>query len=83
MMSLHPSHGDIHPLLLCYSPLSVCRSSYSKLDSNVGTSAIPETFGVFEQGRKHYGQNDFYIIADQVAEVLIVPEVKRALGDLV
>lgn len=40
------------------------------------------TLGVLEQRREHDWQNDLNIIADQVAEVFIVPEVECTLGDL-
>ena len=39
-------------------------------------------FGVFVQRSKHYRQDDFNVIANQVAEVLIVPEVQCALSNL-
>lgn len=40
-----------------------------------GLLPIPVPFRVFEQGGKHDGENDFDIVADQVAKVLVVPEV--------
>ncbi len=43
---------------------------------------VPVTLGVLVERGKHDGQDDFDIIADQVAEVLVVPEVERPFGDL-
>jgi Trm5-related predicted tRNA methylase len=37
---------------------------------------------VFIQGREHDRENDFYIVTDKIAKVLVVPEVKRALRNL-
>jgi hypothetical protein len=39
-------------------------------------------FGVFIERRKHDGQNNFDIVTDEIAKVLIVPEVESPLGDL-
>jgi hypothetical protein len=36
-------------------------------------------FGVFIEGSKHDGKDDFHIIADQVAEVFVIPKVERPL----
>lgn len=43
---------------------------------------IPVALGIFVKRRKHDRENDFNIVADQVAEILVVPEVQRPLGNL-
>lgn len=39
-------------------------------------------FRVLVQWRKHDGKNNVHIVADQVAEVLVVPKVESSLGNL-
>lgn len=43
---------------------------------------IPVTLRVFVQRRKHDWKDNVHIIADQVAKVLIVPEIESSLCDL-
>ena len=40
------------------------------------------TFRVLVQGLEHYWQDDFNIIANEIAEIFVVPEIKRSLSDL-
>lgn len=37
---------------------------------------------VFVQGSEHDRQDNFNVIADEVAKVFVVPEVERTFGDL-
>jgi hypothetical protein len=37
---------------------------------------------ILVERRKHDWQNDFHVIADEIAEIFIVPKVKRTLCDL-
>lgn len=39
-------------------------------------------FRIFIKRLKHYRQNDFDVVANKVAEILIVPEVKCSFCDL-
>lgn len=39
-------------------------------------------FRVFVQWGKHDWQNDFDVITNKIAEILIVPEIQRSLGNL-
>ena len=43
---------------------------------------VPVAFRVFVERGKHDGKNDLDVVADQIAEVLVVPEVEGSLGDL-
>lgn len=43
---------------------------------------VPVTLRVFVQWGEHNGQDDFDVVANKVAEVLVVPEVQCSLGDL-
>jgi len=43
---------------------------------------VPVSFRVLVEWRKHDWQNDINVVADQVAEILVIPEVKCSLGDL-
>lgn len=43
---------------------------------------VPVTLGVLEEGREHDRQNGLDVVANQVTEVLIVPEIEGAFGDL-
>ena len=43
---------------------------------------IPVALGVLIEGSKHDGENDVNVVADKVAEILVVPEVQGSLGDL-
>jgi hypothetical protein len=43
---------------------------------------VPMTFRILVERREHYRQDGFDVVADQVAEVFVVPEVERSLGDL-
>lgn len=43
---------------------------------------VPVTFGILVERRKHDGQDSLHVVADQVAEVLVVPEVQGTLGHL-
>lgn len=43
---------------------------------------VPVPLGILIQGRKHDGKNNFHVIADEIAEVFVVPEVQCALRDL-
>lgn len=36
---------------------------------------VPVSLGVFVKRSKHYRQNNFNIVTDKIAEVLIVPEI--------
>ena len=47
-----------------------------------GDIPIPMALRVFVQRSEHDRQDNFNIIADEVAKVFIVPEVERTLGDL-
>ena len=38
--------------------------------------------GVLIQRRKHDGQDDFDIVANEIAEILVVPEVEGSFSDL-
>jgi hypothetical protein len=38
--------------------------------------------GILVQRRKHYGQDYFHVVADEVAEIFIVPEVESTLSHL-
>lgn len=40
------------------------------------------SLGILVQRRKHDWKDCFHVVAHKVAEVLIVPEVERTLGDL-
>jgi len=44
--------------------------------------SVPVTLRVFVQRGEHNGQDDFDVVANKVAEVLVVPEVQCSLGDL-
>jgi hypothetical protein len=48
----------------------------------VGNIPIPVALRVLIQGSKHDRQYDLDVIANQIAEVLVVPEVQRSLSDL-
>jgi len=48
----------------------------------IGDLPVPVTLGVLIQGRKHDRENDVDIVADQIAEVLVIPEIKSSLGNL-
>lgn len=39
-------------------------------------------FRVLIERLKHYWQDDFYVVANKIAEILIVPEVKRSFCHL-
>lgn len=41
------------------------------------------TLGILIKRSKHDGENDFDIVTDKVAEVLVVPKVKCSLSDLI
>ena len=43
---------------------------------------IPVAFGVLVERLEHDRQNDFDIVADEIAEVFVVPEVEGSLGNL-
>lgn len=43
---------------------------------------IPVTLGVFIERGEHNWKYYFHIIADEVTEILVVPEIKRPLSDL-
>ena len=43
---------------------------------------IPVTLRVLVKRREHDWQDHINIVADQITEVLVVPKVKRSLGDL-
>lgn len=43
---------------------------------------IPMALGVLVQWCKHNRQYDFDIVTDQIAKVLIIPEIKRSLRNL-
>ena len=43
---------------------------------------VPVTLRILIERREHYGQDGFNIVADQVAEIFVVPEVKCSLGHL-
>jgi hypothetical protein len=45
-------------------------------------SPVPVSLGVFVERRKHDRQDHFHIVADKVAEILVVPEVQRTFRDL-
>lgn len=36
---------------------------------------IPMALGVFVQRRKHDGQDSFNVVADQVAEIFVIPKI--------
>lgn len=40
------------------------------------------SLGILIERSKHNGQNNLHIVADQIAEVLVVPEVKSTFCDL-
>ena len=43
---------------------------------------VPMAFRVLIERLKHYRQNDFYVVANKIAEILVVPEVKRSFCHL-
>ncbi|MCV5090294.1 hypothetical protein OFC13_27045, partial [Escherichia coli] len=43
---------------------------------------IPMSLGVFVERSEHDGENDLDIVAHEIAEVLVVPEIQSSLGDL-
>ena len=43
---------------------------------------IPMAFGVLVEWREHDGQDDIDVVANEVAEVLVVPEVEGAFRHL-
>ena len=43
---------------------------------------VPVTFRVFVEWLEHDGQYRLNVVADEIAEILVVPEVKCALGYL-
>jgi hypothetical protein len=43
---------------------------------------VPVALRVFVERRKHDGQDNFDVVADQVAEILVVPKVERPFSDL-
>lgn len=45
-------------------------------------SPVPVSLRILVKRRKHDGQDDIDIVADQVAKVLVIPEVERALRNL-
>lgn len=47
-----------------------------------GSLPVPMALGVFVKRCEHDGEDDFHIVANEVAEVLVVPEVQRTLGHL-
>ena len=60
-------------------PIAVSVASHACLRGSV---PIPMALRVFVQRSEHDRQNNFNIVADEVAKVLVVPEVERAFGDL-
>jgi len=38
--------------------------------------------GILIERREHDWENDLHIVADEVTEILVVPEIKRPLGHL-
>lgn len=60
----------------------LCRCQRLNMTRFSTTLPIPVTFGILVQRRKHDGEDNFHIVADEIAEVLIVPEVKSPLGHL-
>jgi hypothetical protein len=64
-------------------PCIVLRSiSVKEITTKQAAIPVPVALRVLIQRRKHNRQNDVDIVADQIAEVLVVPEVERSLGDL-
>ncbi len=47
-----------------------------------GFVPIPMAFRIFVQRGKHDGENNLDIVADEVAEILVVPEVESTLSNL-
>ena len=43
---------------------------------------VPMALGIFIQRGEHDGQNDVDVVADEVAEVLVIPEVEGAFRHL-
>lgn len=43
---------------------------------------VPVPLGVFVERSKHDGENRLHVVADKVAEILIVPEVQCPFSDL-
>jgi hypothetical protein len=43
---------------------------------------VPMTLRVLVQWRKHDRKDHFHVVADKIAEVLIIPEVERSLRNL-
>lgn len=43
---------------------------------------VPVPLGVLVERSKHDGENCFHVVADEIAEILIVPEVQCPFGDL-
>jgi len=40
------------------------------------------TFRIFVEWCEHYRQYGFDVVADQIAEVFVIPEVERSFGNL-
>ena len=50
--------------------------------SGEGNAPVPMSFRILVKWSKHDGQDDFDVVAHEVAKVFVVPEVQCALGDL-
>lgn len=57
-------------------------TSFIRAEASFKYVPIPMAFGVLIQWSKHDGKNNLHIVAYEVAEVFVVPEVQCALGDL-
>lgn len=74
-------HEQLHSIVYhaMYGPATV---SYFLGTRYLGALPVPMAFRVFIQRCKHDGQDDFDVVADEVAEVFIVPEIESSLGHL-
>jgi hypothetical protein len=63
-----------------YGPGSM--SARKMADQNEKNLPIPMALRVLVKGREHYWEYRLDIIAYQIAEVFIVPEIKGSLGNL-
>lgn len=43
---------------------------------------VPMSLGVLVERCEHDGKDDINVVADQVAEILIIPEIESPLGNL-